>query len=38
VAMAGDGINDAPHWRRRTWVWRWERARKWRWRARQSLW
>ena len=23
VAMAGDGVNDAPHWRPQTWVSRW---------------
>ena len=33
VAMAGDGINDAPHWRRQTSASRWEPARTWQWRA-----
>jgi hypothetical protein len=36
VAMAGDGINDAPA--RRTSASQWARARTWRWKVRLSRW
>ena len=33
VAMAGDGVNDAPTWRRRTSASLWGPEQTWRWRA-----
>jgi P-type E1-E2 ATPase len=35
VAMVGDGVNDAPRWRRRTWASPWAGAPTWPWRPRR---
>jgi len=35
VAMAGDGINDAPRWRKPKSGSLWERVPMWRWKARR---
>ena len=38
VAMAGDGINDAPRWRKRVSALRWAPGRMSQWRALESRW